>query len=209
MAYRLHQLEPIINEMEANEITKCIFTVQYNAHPFSCIFTIKPIPLYLYITSVGEAPFCIEREIGRDFTISTMLSNEEYHNLVRYLNLHYNKSNPFRPVAFFQSLDGQMNNINFAEARYSDFLRVVRLNRTVEEADKIYFCGWRNNPQGYHVSQRNLEKTRLAFGDKIADKSRKLNLSSCWTNNEDEENLAKLNDFIAASAQQSNLQSKN
>ena len=69
------------------------------------------------------------------------------------------------------------------------------LRRQIEEINKIYFCGWRRNPKGKTVSPYNNEKTRSAFGDKIAKLSLERNISSCWTDVSNDECLIKLNEI--------------
>lgn len=209
MSYSFQHLEFLLENMRSKEMSKCVFGFQYNAHPFSCIFVIDTTPFCLYITSLGEMPFCIEKKVNKDYTISTYLSGDEYKKLSKYLDLHYDKEHPFMPGAFFQSLDTDIKKIDIRETKYSDVLKAARLNRKVEEENKIFFCGWRNNNiRKYHVRPDNLEKTRLAFGDEVANKCRRLNLSSCWTDKESEENLTLLNEIISDTFEHGSLKYK-
>lgn len=209
MPYHFQHLELLSTNMKSKKMPKCVFAFKYNSHSFSCVFAIDVIPFCLYITSLGETPFCIERTVYKDFTISTFLHKEEYSKLVRYLGLHYDKNNHFMPEAFFHSLDKQMKSANIAEIRSSDLLKIARINHKIEEENKIFFCGWKHNDSHKrHVSPCNLEKTRLAFGCDISNKCRELNISSCWTDNPNDETLSQLNDLIADYSQRSNLKSK-
>ena len=37
---------------------------------------------------------------------------------------------------------------------YKEVIQVASLKRNIEEADKIYFCGWRSNPLGSSVREK-------------------------------------------------------
>ena len=209
MPYHFQHLELLSTDMKSKKMPKCVFTFKYNSHSFSCIFAIDVVPFYLYITSLGETPFCIERTVSKDFTISTLLSKEEYSKLVRYLGLHYDKNNHFMPSDFFQSMDNQMKNANIAEIRSSDLLTIARINHKIEEENKIFFCGGQHNdPHKRHVSPSNLEKTRLAFGCDIYNKWKELNIISSGTDNPNDETLSQLNDLVADFPQRSNSKLK-
>ena len=67
----------------------------------------------------------------------------------------------------------------------------------VEEADKIYFCGWRHNSIGYNASDTNIEKTRIAFEDKIAAMCKLKKVSSYWINISSDEYLKKINNLYS------------
>ena len=75
-------------------------------------------------------------------------------------------------------------------------LRIKYLSDFDEEETKIYFCGWRRNAVGQNVRDKNLEKTRSAFGDAKAEMCKRKNISSCWTDCASDEDLKKLNDIV-------------
>jgi hypothetical protein len=59
---------------------------------------------------------------------------------------------------------------------------VARHRRDVDEAEKIYFYGWRNNnTRKEQVSEGNLQKTRRLLGEATYLSCKKRNISSCWT----------------------------
>jgi len=56
----------------------------------------------------------------------------------------------------------------------------------VEEADKLFFCGWLDNTkQGNRVTPRNLAKTHRLMGQREHDFAAKRNYSTRWTSDED------------------------
>ena len=79
---------------------------------------------------------------------------------------------------------------------YKDILKIIPKKRDIEEETKIYFCGWRRNAVGQNVRDKNLEKTRSAFGDAKAEMCKRKNISSCWTDCASDEDLKKLNDIV-------------
>lgn len=195
--YHFQNIKPLYKDLLASKQTRCIFTAKIHNMPFSCIFLIDIIPYRLYITSLGESPFSIELEILKGFQASSQLSKDDYYKLVKYLNLKYDKNNPFRPYNFFSYIDQQIESAPKRVPHYHEVIKVVRKHRIIDEESKIYFCGWRTNPIGDSVSSKNLEKTKSAFGDKKAELCQKNNISFCWTDIKEKERLDKLNDIIA------------
>lgn len=56
----------------------------------------------------------------------------------------------------------------------------------MEEAEKIYFCGWFDNDKvGKKVRPENLEKTKEILGTDAYLMCKKNNISSKWTDDKD------------------------
>lgn len=81
-------------------------------------------------------------------------------------------------------------------ANIREITRSIGRATTIAEEDKIYFCGWRNNGNTGTVSDKNYQKTRKIFGKALADVLRNRNISSRWTNLENEENLADIDRYL-------------
>ena len=126
-----------------------------------------------------------------------MRNIEDYKELILYLEIKYNPNHTFKPVDLFEALNNKIPKKFQRKPNCSEVVSVASKRRRVEEADKIYFCGWRNNSTGYNVSEMNIEKTRIAFGDKIAAMCKLKNVSSCWTNISSDEYLKKINDLYS------------
>ncbi len=154
-----NNLESLYNELIQHNQTRCVFTVMLNSKPFSCIFMIDVFPYRLYVTALGNHPFSLELNVENDFSAKVYLNNEDYRKLVNYLELKYDPDNHFSPTVLFKAVDNQMLSAHKSIPSYTDVLRHVRLHREIEESDKIYFCGWRNNPKNNTVSDNNYEKT--------------------------------------------------
>lgn len=71
---------------------------------------------------------------------------------------------------------------------------IAASHREIEKPNKIYFCGWKNNIVN-NVTDGNLEKTRSAFGDELAELCKKKNISSRWTDIDKDEEINKINDI--------------
>lgn len=99
------------------------------------------------------------------------------------------------PITFFEVLNKRIPLKFSQKPKYKYVLKVVAKKRNIEEEDKVYFCGWKRNSSSQKVRDKNFEKTRSAFGDKIAKMSKEKNISSCWTDTENEESLKKLSEL--------------
>lgn len=100
------------------------------------------------------------------------------------------------PFDFFEVLNKRIPEKFTMRPNYKDTLKIASKRREIEEETKIYFCGWRRNAKGTNVREKNLEKTRSAFGNAKAEMCKRKNISSCWTDRACEEELKKLNDII-------------
>lgn len=175
--------------------TRSIFKMDLYKKPFSCIFVIDCQPNILYITALGANPFVIEVEVDNSCQVECSLKNDDYNKLLKYLNLKYDPKNHFKPINFFTILDKNTPYLFEKAPKYSDCLVLASKNHKIKEADQIYFIGWRNNSANESVSPDNNLKTRLAFGDHMADISIKNNISSRWSPYPEDEDLSKLQDF--------------
>lgn len=191
--FKFDSLKILHQDMLGNNETRALFPFTYNERDFSCIFLTDISPMRLYLSTLGDTPITFELQIDGNYCTRTYI--EDYRTLVHYLDLRYNPNNRFKPVDFFRVLNDNIPNQFNIAPNNSEVIRVVANRRDIEEQDRIYFCGWRINPPGTHVSDANLEKTRSAFGDDVADMCSCKNISSRWTATANEEDLARLNEI--------------
>lgn len=191
--YEFTALRILHEDMKARKEERAIFPFTYNAKDFSCLFLTDIKPMRLYLSTLGNNPIVFEIEIDEKYCAETYL--DDYKKLVEYLEIKYDPNHTFKPKDFFKVLNNKIPKKFQRKPNYSDVVMVVSKRRMVEEVDKIYFCGWRNNPKGYNVSDMNIEKTRSAFGDKVADICKEKNVSSCWTDISSDESLKKINNL--------------
>jgi len=137
----------------------------------------------------------VELPIDKDYSTPSYLDNNLYKQIIDLLGITFDPDNKFTPTSFFNIIN---NNIpeKYEKSNYYDVLFTESIIRDIEEADKIYFLGFRNNPSNQGVSPKNFEKTALAFGNKIANSLKEHNISTRWTPYKSEENLRELNDYI-------------
>ena len=115
----------------------------------------------LYLSTLGKNPIVFEIEIDKKYCAKTYI--EDYKELILYLEIKYDPNHTFKPVDLFEALNNKIPKKFQRKPNCSEVVSVASKRRRVEEADKIYFCGWRNNPTGDNVSEMNIEKTRIAF----------------------------------------------
>lgn len=194
MAFKFTNLSTLHNNMIINNETRAKFSFTYNKRIFSCVFICDTFPFILIIAYLGHN-FAVELRIAKDYSTSSYLDNSLYKQLIELIGIKFDPNNKFTPTTFFDIIN---NNIpeKYEKSNYYDVLLTERIIKDIEEADKIYFLGFRNNPSNQGVSQKNFEKTNLAFGSKIANSLKQHNISTRWTPYKSEENLRELNDYI-------------
>lgn len=181
-------------DMRTKREERVTFPFEYNGKNFSCIFLTDVIPYRLYLTTLGLSPEVFELEIEKGYKTKCFM--DDYQKLVDYLEIKYNPTHTFAPFDFFEALNRRIPKEFTRCPDYKDTLKIASKRRKIEEEGKIYFCGWRRNAPGQSVREKNLEKTRSAFGDAKAEMCKTKNISSCWTDCACEEELHKLNYVI-------------
>ena len=188
--FKFTALESLHNNMKLNDMERVVFPFRYNEKGFSCIF-ITDILLYrLYLSTLGDKPIIFELEINNKYETSSYI--KDYSKLIEYLEIKYDTNHKFKPNDFFSSLNNKIPKNCNNKPNYKDVILIAASHREIEEPNKIYFCGWKNNIVR-NVTDGNLEKTRSAFGDELAELCRIKNISSCWTDIDNKEQINKLN----------------
>lgn len=190
--FKFTALESLHNNMKLNDMERVVFPFKYNEKGFSCIFITDILPYRLYLSTLGEKAITFELEINKKYETSSYM--EDYSELIKYLEIKYDLNHKFKPSDFFKSLNNNIPENCSNQPNYRDVILLAASHREIEESNKIYFCGWRNNKTG-NVSDSNLEKTRSAFGDDLAELCKKKNISSRWTDIDKDEEINKINDI--------------
>lgn len=186
-------LKTLHEDMRKVKETRVVFPFKYNKKDFSCIFLVDVTPFRLYLTTLGVSPVVFELKIEIGYKAKSYL--DDYGKLIEYLELKYDPNHIFKPNEFFEALNKKIPHKFTIKPDYKNVLTVVAKKRNIEEANKIYFCGWYSNPVGKNVRPENLEKTKSAFGDEKANICEAKNISSCWTDIATDENLKMLDDI--------------
>lgn len=198
----LKNLNALYVDMQQNDADSVVFAAQVEGHPFSCTFAKVIGTLHLFVTALGQNPFTIDIQVDNNFNVvnGLFLANDIYERLREYLEIKTGWENPFRPANFIQNLDAVTPttfNGNRPTRHEVAALSVATSPNLYEDADKIYFCGWRKNPAGSSVSRKNKNKSLLYFPAKEVELRTEFNMSSCWSANPNDEALNALNQLIA------------
>lgn len=179
---KLDGLATLYKDMRAKKLERIRFDYRHGRVSFDVYFFIDGSPFVLLFGARGYN-VAFEVNVERGFEINPRMSSDDYKALCAALGLVYDPDKPFSPKAFFETFSKHIPTAvptNHA-VRPQD---VVRFRRDVEEADKVYYCGWRDNTvRGETVTEKNLRKTRELLGQKAYERCKAKNLSTCWTDN--------------------------
>lgn len=176
----LNRLRLFHREMKKCGIDRRRFPFRRNHKEFDVFFFTDMEPYELMFGLVGDQ-WSMTVKMLEGYRVNTWLG-EDYARLCEALGLKYDPDNRFRPKDFFEDLNRAIPR----EASLSSEVKpqdVARCFRNIEEADKIYFAGWRphNDSRVRDVTERNLEKTRRLLGEDAYRRCLKHRISSAWT----------------------------
>lgn len=109
----------------------------------------------------------------------------DYRRLRRLLGIEFPSAGPaWSPASFLSGAQASSGCV--AERWDAHRIRAARdlpalLREGVEESEKVWWCGWRQNPEGTHMSRENYLKTMRWLGLAVADACRLLDVSTKWT----------------------------
>ncbi|MGD7175490.1 DUF6037 family protein [Ralstonia pseudosolanacearum] len=177
---KLGELAPLYKDMRAQKLDRIRFDYRHGRVSFDVFFFIDESP-YLLLFGARGYNVAFEVEVRPGFEIDPRLDNADFRALCNALGLVFNPDNRFSTKAFFETFAGHIPATVPAdhEVKPQD---VARFRRDVEEAHKVYYCGWRDNTvRGETVTDKNLLKTRELLGQKAYERCKSKNLSTCWT----------------------------
>jgi len=178
---KLTGLEPLFRSMQTQQITRYKFRYEINYLKFDCLFFTDIRPFELVMGCRGQN-FAIFLDVHPGFNIRPYIEPKDtYSALSKALRTHERSDGKLIPGEFFQAFNERIPTIAnpYNTVGNED---VVRYYSDIEEADKIYFCGWLdNNQQGHRVTESNLYKTKLLLGQRAFDFSQRRNHSTRWT----------------------------
>lgn len=176
---RLSGLEPLYRSMARQNIERYRFRYRHGRAVFAVFFFADTRPFELLFGCLGTN-FAFTVDVHPGFIIHPYLG-ENYGRLCEVLGLTPNPDNPFSPAAFFTEFDRHIPGVA-ERAGVPRPEEVVVYRRDVDEAHKVFFCGWRDNTvRGEHVTETNLDKTLKLLGRRARDFCARHNTSSCWT----------------------------
>ncbi|WP_422823783.1 DUF6037 family protein [Variovorax robiniae] len=165
--------------MIAQRLTKTKFAFRFRTLVFSVIYIADQFPHELLFGCRANNLFFVVK-VRRDYSVSTYLG-EAYGALVRALELHPNRANPFSPAVFFNEF-AEVVPVATNAGRTPSITEIAIHSRDVEDADKIYFFGWlTHDGKTSSSSKKNLAKTLRLCGYATYQFCSRHNISSRWT----------------------------
>lgn len=146
----------------------------------------EPMVLCIAVTHHSGSPTCaFEWAVDMPGYRVRAFLGPQYGELLDALDLDPNRAGdvPFKPGDFLSNVLSQAPKTvtAAAEPKPSQVMQ-LRVGTTVEEQDKVFFVGWRNNPErGQHVTAANLAKTRRLIGRECAEMCERRNISTRWS----------------------------
>lgn len=175
---RCPAFESLIKDMKKNEIDKEHYSFVYNGFQFDTILSIVTGGYEILVAIHTHNWGCVLK-MDDDFIVD--MPDNKYFELCRILKLNYAEDG-FNSSKFLKMLSEKApKHSNRQGVEYTD-LRAYLPYRNVDEAERIYFCGWNDHTRD-HRRARNFNKTEFYFGKKVADYCREHNISSLWTDN--------------------------
>jgi len=139
---------------------------------------------YILLFGAKKNNFGLKIKVTKNFCIDTNLKNSDYSDLCKVLCLEFNHLSKFSTNKFFEYFNNPTPNYisNQTSLKPQDFSYCIS---SIEDADKIYFMGWRDNYKWHaKVQSSNLEKTRKLLVEQFYKICLEKNISSCWTHDE-------------------------
>ena len=176
-------LTVLYKQMKRDEETRSKIEYKHGAVIFDVLFLIDESPFSLMFGAKGHN-VSFEFKVGPGFSVNPTIPNDIYRALCKALGLTFDRENPFRISSFLQEFSDRVPHL-LATKRDAKPHDVARHRRDVEDNDKIYFCGWRDNTKrSEHVTPKNLYKTRRLLGETAYLSCKTRNISTCWTDRE-------------------------
>ncbi|MGY8871623.1 MAG: DUF6037 family protein [Pseudomonadales bacterium] len=181
---KLDGIIPLYKSMKTQNIDRYRFDYKVGKATFDVFFFIDSSP-YLLLFGVKAESFSFELEVKNGFVIETKIDNDIYKKLCKVLGLEFDPARPFSTWDFFKEFNSKIP----LKAKTSHPVRpqdIAPYQSVAEEADKVYFVGWRDNSKwGTQVQEVNLEKTRKLLGVNAYLRCKQKNISSCWSDKKD------------------------
>lgn len=166
----------LIDDMKLNNVDKEHYSFVFNSFQFDVILSITYFG-YEILVAVHTHNWGCVLNMNKNYIID--IPNEVYFSLCNLLNLNWSNDH-FSSAVFLQLLSknspkqSQCTGVNYLT------LRNYLPYRQVDEADKIYFCGWNDHKKDKRKA-KNFDKTEFFFGRSVTDYCRKNNISSLWS----------------------------
>jgi len=163
-------------------IDRAKFRVTHNHLAFAGVFLADSTPWQLGLACIGHN-FTLRFDVSKRYEISTYIHDDATVEALRTaLRTGAGSGHRFSPSEFLREIDAALP----ATMTKNDRPRpadMVLHRRDVEDAEKIYLCGWEAHERGgkRHVTAENLHKTRALLGDADYAWCQRNDVSTKWT----------------------------
>lgn len=173
---KLYEIKPLLQDMGRNNAQIDKFKFMYNKVEFEVIVLIERLPFELLFGVIGyNYSFSLTLRAGYELQ---ELPDDVFYKLCDILNLKPG-SESFTSYKFLKYV-AQRIPTQYSKVKVQPHEIAKYKQRNVDEANKIYFCGWKF----YESSERNaknFDKTKKWLGDEAYEFCKRNNISSCWT----------------------------
>ena len=185
---QLTNIIKLYNDMVKQGKLRVKFLFIYNHVEADVFFFIDENPMRL-VFGIKHNNKYFELKLDNNFTVKESFDGNIYDLIIKSFNIKYDPEHKFKPIDFLTAFNKKIPQSikNTIIVKPAD---IAKYKRDVEEADKIYFCGWRENSDKEHVSVKNLEKTKEYMGINAYNMSKQKNVSSRWTDDYRKDNFA-------------------
>lgn len=167
---------PLLKDMQANKIDKEHYSFNYNGYEFDVIVSFALLGYEILVAIHSFNWGCV---LQMDNNLNIEMNNNDYFSLCKILGLNW-QNDHFNSSKFLYLLSEKAPPCSNLQGVQYNELRKYLPYRSVDEADKIYFCGW-NDHRRDGRNARNFDKTEFYFGIQIANYCRSHNISSLWS----------------------------
>lgn len=173
-------LQHLHTSMQNVGIHRMRFTVPHPPLTFEGIFLADKLPYQLGLACIAHN-FTLLFDVDKQYNITAYIHDQATLDQLKAALFQGKRGTPLRVNQFLAAIDASLP----TAARKSDRAQpkdVMRFRRNVEEANKVYLCGWRdNNVYGTNVTAGNLDKTRAWLDEATYFWCKQHNISTRWT----------------------------
>jgi hypothetical protein len=177
----MSRLAQLHQSMKSVQLARMRFPLQHAHLAFMGIFLTDTQPKYQLGLACLSHNFTLLFDVDHHYDLVAYIHDEAARKaLLKALNLGRGGA-AFSTSAFLQQIDAALPTTAHAHQRATP-ADLVYFQRNVEEAHKIYLCGWWDNAlHGEHVRPKNLAKTRAWIDEATYLWCKKYDISTCWT----------------------------
>lgn len=179
MQFRFRKLAPLCRSIRHKRKSIEQFQITFNHVKFDCILDLDSNPFELMIGALHYNFACILHILPGYIVEADELNFRE---ICTILNLNYS-ANHFTSFAFLKYIDDHFP--NHASSQLVDPKHIIRFRKNKlsksEREEGLFFCGWLRHEGMNNGHVRNIHKTELLLGKKVADFCMEHDISSKWT----------------------------